>query len=106
MDWAGRASAEYDVLINATPVGMHPHLDESPMDPRWFIRGTVVFDTVYNPEQTLLIKHAREAQCITVTGVEMFMRQAAQQFKLFTGQDADMDLIRRVIRKAISAAKY
>ena len=48
----------------------------------------VVFDTVYNPEKTLLIKEARQQGCTVVTGVEMFVRQAALQFKLFTGQEA------------------
>jgi 3-dehydroquinate dehydratase/shikimate dehydrogenase len=106
MDWAGRASAEYDILVNATPVGMHPHLDESPMDPRWFFKSSVVFDTVYNPEQTLFIKDARAAGCVTVTGVDMFARQAARQFQLFTGQEPDTELIRGVIRRCISAARY
>lgn len=106
LDWAGRANAEYEILINATPVGMHPNLDESPMDPKWFAKKTIVFDTVYNPEQTLFIKHARAADCVTVTGVDMFVRQAEQQFKLFTGKDPDVDLIRDVIKKSISAAKY
>ena len=105
-DWAGRANAEYDVLINATPVGMHPNLDESPMEAKWFAKRAIVFDTVYNPEQTLFIKHARAAGCITITGVDMFARQAHQQFKLFTGKDTDLDLIRNVIKKSISAAKY
>ena len=105
-DWAGRANAEYDVLINATPVGMHPNLDESPMEAKWFANRAIVFDTVYNPEQTLFIKHARAAGCITITGVDMFARQAHQQFKLFTGKDTDLDLIRDVIKKSISAAKY
>jgi len=76
------------------------------MDPKWFAKKTVVFDTVYNPEQTLFIKHARAADCITVTGVDMFVRQAEKQFKLFTGKDPDVDLIRDVIKKSISAAKY
>lgn len=106
LDWAGRANAQYDILVNATPVGMHPNLDESPMEPKWFAKNTIVFDTVYNPEQTLFIKHARAAEAVTVTGVDMFARQAARQFKLFTGKDADMELIREVIKKSISAAKY
>ena len=106
MDWPGRVNAEYDILINCTPVGMHPNLDESPMEAKWFQKHTIVFDTVYNPEQTLFIKHARAAGCETVTGVEMFARQAARQVKLFTGKEADLVMVRKVIREAISAAKY
>ena len=48
----------------------------------------VVFDTVYNPESTLLVKEARERNCHAVTGVDMFEKQAELQFKLFTKQDA------------------
>ncbi len=52
---------------------------------------TLVFDTVYNPENTLLIKEARSQGCTVVTGVEMFVRQAGLQFKLFTGQEAPLN---------------
>ena len=48
----------------------------------------IVFDTIYNPEQTLLIKQARSRDCRTVTGIEMFVRQAELQFKLFSGEAA------------------
>jgi len=106
IDWTARASAEYEVLINCTPVGMHPNLDESPMDEKSFVRHSIAFDTVYNPEQTLFIKHARAAGCETVTGVEMFARQAAKQVRLFTGKEPDLDLIRGMIKREISAAKY
>ena len=46
----------------------------------------VVFDAVYNPENTLLVKEARGRNCTVVTGVDMFVRQACRQFELFTGQ--------------------
>ena len=105
-DWSARPTIECDVLINATPVGMHPNLDETPFEAKWFDRTVVVFDTVYNPEQTLFIKHARAAACETVTGVDMFARQAAKQFKLFTGKDPDLNMVRDVIKKSISAARY
>jgi 3-dehydroquinate dehydratase/shikimate dehydrogenase len=66
----------------------------------------VVFDTVYNPEQTLLIKQARAAGCTVITGVDMFVGQASLQFKLFTGQEANAEQMRQVIRRTISAVKY
>ena len=75
-DWAGRVNAECDILINATPVGMHPNLDESPFDEKWFDRTCLVFDCVYNPEQTLFIKYARAAGCPTITGVDMLDRKS------------------------------
>jgi len=66
----------------------------------------LVFDTVYNPESTLLIKDARNQSCDVVTGVEMFVRQAALQFRLFTGQAAPAELMRDVLKRAIAAARY
>ena len=47
----------------------------------------VVFDTVYNPENTMLVKEAQDVGCKVVTGVEMFVRQAAEQFKIWHGQE-------------------
>lgn len=106
IDWPGRGTHECDVLINCTPVGMYPDMDVTPFDEEWFDKKCVVFDTVYNPEQTLFIKQARQAGCTTITGVDMFVRQAAKQFKLFTGEKPDSKLIRYEVKRAISAAKY
>ena len=61
----------------------------------------LVFDTVYNPESTLLIKDARSRNCEVITGVEMFVRQARLQFYLFTRQEAPPGLMRDVLKKAI-----
>jgi 3-dehydroquinate dehydratase/shikimate dehydrogenase len=90
------------MVVNCTPVGMHPNIDESPLHPSYLKPGLVVFDTVYTPEQTLLIKEARERSCHVITGVEFFIRQAALQFEQFTGRPAPVDLFRKVIRKALS----
>ncbi len=106
LDWAERGKSPCDALVNCTPVGMHPNMNDSPFDASWFDKKTVVFDTVYNPEQTLFIKQARESGCSTVTGIDMFVAQAAKQFKLFTGTEPDIETIRLEIKRAISAAKY
>ncbi len=106
VDWTGRVNHECDILINATTVGMHPNLDESPYEKEWFDKNTIAFDVVYNPEQTLFIKFAREKGCRVVTGVDMFVKQAARQFEMFTGQKPDVNLIRDVIKKATSPARY
>jgi 3-dehydroquinate dehydratase/shikimate dehydrogenase len=66
----------------------------------------VVFDTVYNPEQTLLIKQAREKHCVVVTGVDMFVRQAALQFEFFTGEAAPTELMRETLKRATGAIRY
>lgn len=106
IDWTARANYACRVLINCTSVGMHPNMDESPFDAEWFDKKTIVFDTVYNPEQTLFIKEARNASCTTITGIDMFVRQAARQFKLFTGEEANVETIRYEVKRATSAARY
>ncbi len=88
VDWNNRYGVTPDMIVNCTPVGMHPNVDETPYDRLHLRPYTVVFDTVYNPESTLFIKEARMQGCLVVTGVEMFIRQASLQFKLFTGKDA------------------
>lgn len=105
IQWENRGTVFADVLINCTSVGMHPNLDETPFAENWLREGMVVFDTIYNPERTLLIKQARERDCKTITGVDMFVRQAARQFELFTGRAAPSDVMRDVLRRAISPAR-
>jgi 3-dehydroquinate dehydratase/shikimate dehydrogenase len=103
VNWSARASNLVDVVINATPVGMHPNVDDTPLPPAAFTRaGMVVFDTIYHPENTMLLKLARERGCVAITGADMFIRQAALQFKLYTGQDAPEDLMRNVLERKLS----
>jgi 3-dehydroquinate dehydratase/shikimate dehydrogenase len=102
VEWSARHNLLCDMVINCTSVGMHPNLDESPIHPSFLRNGLVVFETVYTPEQTLLVKEARERGCHVITGVELFVRQAAEQFRLFTGHLAPIDLLRKVIRRALS----
>lgn len=101
--WANRGSGRYDILVNGTSVGMHPNVNETPYAQNLLQDDMLVFDTVYNPENTLLIKQARERRCKTVSGIEMFVRQAAAQYKLFTGQEPPLDVMRATLRKGISA---
>jgi 3-dehydroquinate dehydratase/shikimate dehydrogenase len=61
-----------------------------------------VFDLVYTPETTLLIREARNRGCQTITGVEMFVRQAGLQFQLFTGREPPLELMAKVLRRALS----
>jgi 3-dehydroquinate dehydratase/shikimate dehydrogenase len=103
--WENRATVNIDVLINCTPVGMHPHVNETPYQQNWLKDGILVFDTVYNPENTLLIKQARERRCAAVTGIEMFVRQAAMQFEIFTKQPAPLDIMRQALRRGISVVR-
>jgi 3-dehydroquinate dehydratase/shikimate dehydrogenase len=81
---------------------MHPNVDEAPCHFSILKPGTTVFDTIYTPETTLLLREARSRGCDTITGVDMFVRQAARQIELFTGLPPDTDAMRVIMRKALS----
>ncbi len=105
VEWSLRHSVPTELLINCTPVGMHPNVDETPFEKAHLRTSMIVFDAVYNPENTLLIKDARSRDCRVITGVDMFVRQAAIQFQHFTGREGPADLMRQVVRRAIGAAR-
>jgi 3-dehydroquinate dehydratase/shikimate dehydrogenase len=88
----------YDVLVNATPIGMHPNVDACLFTDR--VPGEVVFDMVYNPRETALIRKAREQGATVICGHEMFLEQAAQQFETWTGELAP----RSIMCEALNAA--
>jgi len=64
-------------------------------------KGMAVFDTVYNPAQTMLLKQAKKAGAKTIDGLSMFINQALAQFKLFTGQDANAELMSSVVLECL-----
>lgn len=80
------ASRHFDIVINATPIGMWPHQNECPFEGD--IPGEIVFDMVYNPLETLLIRRAKEQGKKVIPGVKMFIEQAVKQFELWTGETA------------------
>ena len=88
---------EADLLINCTSIGMHPNINETPISKEYLKKEMTVFDTIYNPSETLLLKQAKELGCKTISGMEMFINQALLQFKLFTGTDADPALVRKSV---------
>ncbi len=85
------------LLINCTSIGMHPHVDATPVPAEYLKPDMAVFDTVYNPAETLLLKQAKAKGAKTIDGVAMFVNQAAAQFRLFTGQSANSTLMRHVV---------
>jgi 3-dehydroquinate dehydratase / shikimate dehydrogenase len=106
VEWSARHISETDIIVNCTPIGMHPNVDESPVNKSHFKPSMIVFDTVYNPESTLLLKEARSHGCRVVTGVDMFIRQARLQFMLFTGKEAPEGLMRETLKRAIGPVRY
>jgi len=94
-----------DVLINATSVGMHPDIAETPVPAKLLRPGLAVVDIVYNPFETRLLKEAKAADASTVDGLEMLVWQGAQGFEKWTGQKAPVDLMRQEAIKALRHEK-
>jgi shikimate dehydrogenase len=92
---------EADILVNATSVGMFPRTNESPVEKSAFESRPLVFDVVYNPTETLLLKQAKAAGCETISGIEMFVEQGAEQFRLWTGKEPPVGLMRDAVRKRL-----
>lgn len=80
------------LLVNCTNVGMYPNSDESPLSKEWFHAQMTVFDVVYNPQETLFLRYARESGCSTQNGLKMLLYQAIASFKYWTGLVADREL--------------
>jgi shikimate dehydrogenase len=86
-----------DILIQCTPIGMHPETDNTPVPKRFLKNSLVVFDVIYNPFKTRLLKEAEEMGCVVVSGIDMFVYQAALQFELWTGKQAPIDVMKKAL---------
>ena len=91
----------YEILINTTPVGMHPDTHASPMAPKALPGELVVMDIVYNPLNTRLLKEAADSGCRTISGLDMFVFQGAHQFELWTGQKAPVEVMRKAVLETL-----
>ena len=84
------------ILVNATSVGMHPDTGESLItDPSYFHKGMIVSDIIYEPRKTRLLSLAEAAGCQTLNGLYMLLYQGAEAFRLFTGHDMPVSLIKQ-----------
>lgn len=90
-----------EIVINATPVGMWPEADRTPLDVQGLARNTVVLDMVYNPRQTRLLAEAERRGLKTMSGMEVFLSQAARQFELWTDRPAPVEVMRAAALAAL-----
>lgn len=97
------ASRHFDVLVHATPLGMFPHVNECFFNGN--IPAEVVFDMVYNPLETVLIRRAREAGKTVVPGLDMFIEQAVRQFEVWTGETAPRAVMQKAALEALEQHK-
>lgn len=92
-----------DILVDTTPMGMHPHVDDEPIARAEDMHeDLVVFDAVYNPNETVLIKEAIKAGAKPVYGIKMLLYQGAESFKIWTGVDAPVDEMEKALRQTLN----
>ena len=99
----GNCLAESDILIDTTPLGMHPHIDDEPIACAEAMHDDlVVFDAVYNPNETSLLKEAIKAGAKPVYGIKMLLYQGAESFRIWTGRDAPVDVMEDALKKTLN----
>ncbi|MEX2205185.1 MAG: shikimate dehydrogenase [Myxococcota bacterium] len=97
----GTLGDPFDLLVNATSVGMAPDLDGTPAPAESLRRAATVFDTVYRPLETRLLREARARGCRTQDGLDMLVHQAVEQIRIWSGKRADAALLRRAALDAL-----
>ena len=106
VDWRPFADAKYgefDLVINATSLGTAGELEsQTPARAEQLAGARLACDLVYNPEETLFLREAREAGCNTLGGLPMLVHQANEQFRLWTGREAPAQVMSQAARKALT----
>lgn len=93
----------FDILINATPVGMHPRVEEKPpVDLENATRDLLVCDLIYNPNETMLLKEARDNGFKTLNGMGMLLYQGAIAFELWTGIEPPLEVMKEALQKSLA----
>ena len=94
-----------DLLIQTTPVGMYPNVDQCPVQEDMLHKGMVVMDIIYNPVETLLLKKAESKGCVTINGLGMFINQGSEQFRLWTGMEPPVSVMSRAVEEILGRRK-
>ena len=90
-------AGNFELVVNATPVGMSPFDDATPFPTTMLHAGQCVLDIVYNPRRTRLLNEAQRRGCKTVEGIGMLLNQGAKSFELWTGREAPIDVMKRAL---------
>lgn len=96
-EWDSRSQAGADVIVNTTSVGMHPDIDECPIDENSIAGCVAVMDIVINPVETVLLQTAKRLNKQIIPGYKMCLHQAAMQFQLYTGRTPPMDVMEKSV---------
>ncbi|MFQ6062600.1 MAG: shikimate dehydrogenase [Methanosarcinales archaeon] len=90
-----------DIIINSTSVGMYPNTNHTLIPSDWINPDHVVFDIVYNPIETKLLEDAKKAGAKTLNGVMMLVYQGAESFKIWTGIEPPIDIMKKAVLKGL-----
>ncbi|MCX4342891.1 MAG: shikimate dehydrogenase [Kineothrix sp.] len=100
--WENTAAIPHDtdILVNATSVGLYPNVDQKPdIDYDTIKSGMVVCDVIFNDPNSLFLQESEKRGAMTINGLGMLVNQGALNFKLWTGQDAPVDVMTEVLRR-------
>ena len=94
-----------DVLVNASGIGMYPHLENTPVDKKILFKDLLVYDITYNPLKTRLLLDAEEVGCKTMNGIGMVINQGIKGFALMTGMPEPAEIMKDAMDKIIAGSK-
>lgn len=103
LDEAGAAARGAALIVNNTSVGMHPQVDETPLDSVFIEPGAVVSDLVYNPRITRFLREAEARGAVIHSGLGMFVYQGAYAFEYWTGKPAPIAAMREIVEQSLAA---
>jgi shikimate dehydrogenase len=99
LDEVGKHDA--DMIIQTTPVGMYPYINQCPVPEQLLKKDMLVMDIIYNPLETQLLKKAKDHGCTIIDGLSMFIYQGAEQFELWTGVHPPVSDMRKAVEEAL-----
>ncbi|CAN5173730.1 shikimate dehydrogenase [soil metagenome] len=101
MESIGNEIGHFDIILNATNIGMDELSDETPLPKKYIQKHHIVFDAVYSPYETRLLREAKEQGATVIHGTEMLLHQGVSQFELYTGRKAPIDVMRNVLMEKL-----
>ncbi|RBQ24636.1 Shikimate dehydrogenase (NADP(+)) [Candidatus Methanobinarius endosymbioticus] len=102
LDDLPNALKDADILIDTTPIGMHLNVEDIPVATKEIMHSDlIVNDIVYNPIETCLLKEAKKVNATCVSGIKMLLYQGAENFKIWTGEEAPLDVMEKALMEAI-----
>jgi shikimate dehydrogenase len=97
--------AQADLVVNTTPVGMSPHVEQSPVDTeamQGLRKGAIAYDLIYTPNPTQFLQQAKQQGAITIDGLEMLVQQGVAAFNIWLGQTPPVDIMRQSLRQHLN----